>query len=543
MRLLSGFFRSGSQKRAEWFDGIKRAGAAAADRQLATARMSARSFEAAETPAYTDSWPTHASQINDTLQRQLPTLRARSRGLARNNEWAIGLLSQFDDNVLGPEGIQYQSRLEIDGNPDNARNALLERAWKDWGNAADVSGLDWRMVERMALRGLVVDGEILYRIRQGKGEFGIQVQMLDPGLLDVSLTKEHQGRRIRMGVEIDDDGFPIAYWLRMSKAGDAPSDYIAVGRHVRIPAGEIRHFFVPLEIGQLRGVPWLVGGARRLWLLKDFEEAAAVASSNAAKRQGFFVSPTGEAPKGFVDTYISAALDAAKAEGKTLTPDELAALQSAAEKFTTTVPGQFDVIPEGYDFRQYESKWPDVGAGEYIKQQLRGWATAQGASYVTLGNDLESVNYSSARVGILGEREHFKSIQRMMLSALHKPVMDAVLPHLVLMSPHLKPSALAEYQAAVTWQPRRWAGIDPVKEATAHQINLALGLTSRRRIILERGEDPDEIFAEAEAEQDIFGQVAPAPAESGHDESNDIPRNDGNFLGKNFRTNQGNSRP
>ena len=36
---------------------------------------------------------------------------------------------------------------------------------------------------------------------------------------------------------------------------------------------------------------------------------------------------------------------------------------------------------------------------------LRGWAAARGASYVSLGNDLSDVNYSSAQVGIIAERE------------------------------------------------------------------------------------------------------------------------------------------
>lgn len=518
MKLLSRIFqpRETAADRAAWLDSAVRSATAQVQTQyLAGLREAQRGFEAAETPAWTESWSTSASNINEDLARQLPTMRARARGLARDNEWATRYLIQLDDNVLGEPGLRLQMRLKKrDGTPDEEINTALESAWALWGKNCEVSGKSWREVESLALGGLPPDGELLYRLRPGSGPFGIQIQLLDPALLDVSLHRAWVGNRVRMGVEINDDGKPLAYWLKMTRTGDGESDIVTVGRHVRVPADQIRHRFLPREIGQIRGYPWLASGARRLWMLRDFEESAAVASSNAAKRQGFFVSPDGEAPRGFADTIISSVLESAKAQGKTLTPDEVQAITAAAEKYATTVPGQFDTLPNGYDFRPFESKWPNIEAGSYIKQHLRGWAAARGMSYVTLGNDLEAVNYSSARVGILDEREHYKTVQGLLLKWLHAEVFAEVLPYLVLKTQALKMGRLAEYAAATTWQPRRWHGIDPVKEATANEINLRLKLTSRRRLILERGEDPDEIAAEVDIEEAKYGAL----------DSNNMPR-------------------
>lgn len=508
-----------------WIDAaVQTAGARAQGQYLANLRSASRSFSAAETPAWTDSWPSHAAPINDDLSRQLPILRARSRGLARNNEWAIGYLIALDDNVLGECGIRLQMRMtKRDGSPDKDVNDRLEAAFDAWGEDADVAGLEWRALESLALASIVQDGELLMRKRPGAGRYGFQVQILDAALLDVSLHREWGGNRIRMGVEINNDGRPVAYWLLMNRTGDQPHDEITVGRHVRISAEQIIHRFLRREVGQLRGYPWLSGGSRRLWLLNDFEEAAAVASSNAAKRQGFFVSPTGEAPKGFADTIVSSVLDAARASGKVLTAEEIQTLTAAAEKYATTVPGQFDTLPDGYDFRPFESAWPNIEASSYVKQQLRGWSSARGVSYVSVGNDLESVNYSSARVGIVAEREHYKTVQGLLAEWLHEAVMDELLPYLVLNTPALKMERLPAYAAAVTWQPHRWVGIDPVKEATANEINLRLRLTSRRRIILERGEDPDEIAGECAIEDALYGPLdaenTPRPMDPPDDES------------------------
>lgn len=514
-----GFFdrfgkKEDAAERQAWLETtMQRAASQTQTQYLSAMRQAQRGFEAAETPVYTESWKTHARNINEDLERQLPTLRARARAQARDDEWATRYLIQLDDNVLGDPGMRLQMRLKKrDGNPDTAANNLLENAFALWGENADVSGLCWREIESLALRGLPTDGEILYRLRPGAGPMGIQIQLLDPTLLDVTLRRDWNGNRVRMGVEVNDDGRALAYWLLMQRVGDSFSDVIQVGRHVRIPADQIRHKFLRAEVGQFRGYPWLSAGARRLWLLHDFEEAASVASSNAAKRQGFFVSPDGNAPAGFADTIVSSVLDQARAAGKVLTADEVQALTAAAEKYATTVPGQFDTLPQGYDFRPFESKWPDIDANGHVKQHLRAWAAARGVSYVTLGNDLEAVNYSSARVGILDEREHYKTVQGLLRKWLHKEIFAEVLPYLILNTPPLKMERLAIYAAAATWQPRRWNGIDPVKEATASEINLRLKLTSRRRLIMERGEDPDEIFGEIDTEESKYGAIDPATA-------------------------------
>lgn len=523
--------RESPAERRAWIDTqIQQIGLRAMGAYTQQLRQASRSFEAAETPAWVENWPTHAAPINDDLARQLPTLRSRSRGLARNNEWAINYLIKLDDNVLGANGIPLQMRVKKrNGKLDDKTNALLESAWAKLCENIEVSGLNWRTVESLALATGPQDGELLYQLRTGSGPLGFQIQLMPADVLDVSVHRDYGGHRVRMGVEINDDGLPLFYWLLAAKSGDQPSDYVTVGRHVRVPASRIRHRFLRREIGQLRGYPWLAGGARRLWLLRDFEESAAVASTNAAKRQGFFYTEDGDAPSGFSDTIVSSVLDAAKAQGKQLSPEEVQALVSAAEKYVTTMPGQFDTLPHNTKFTPFESKWPDVSAESYVKQQVRGWSAARGMSYISVGNDLEAVNYSSAQVGIGDEREHYKTVQTLLLSWLHVDVFQAALPFLVLATPGLNADLMDRYRAGATWQPRRWQPVDPVKAAAANEANLRNKLTSRRRIILERGEDPDEIAAEIEEEEKLYGPIQPtgitaAAATPDDEEDDDEPK-------------------
>lgn len=517
-RLLLGRGNRPASDNSSWLQAAtSRAGERLVGERVSALRQASRSFKAAETPAWMGSWSSAGSDINDDLSSQLPAMRARAKGQARNDEWAGSYLIRLDDNVLGGHGIRLQCRVKLpDGSQDRATNDALEAFFEDWGRRGncDVSAqLSWRDVQSLALESEERCGELLYRWRNG-GRYGVRLQLLQPEVLDVNLRRDWAGRRVRMGVEIDDDGVPVAYWLRATKAGDSltdGSDITTVGKHVRVPADQIVHRFQRREIGQLRGIPGLSVGAPRLWQLHDFEESAAVAAANAAKREGFFFSPDGEAPPGMADQIVSSVLAAAQSEGKSLSPEEMQQLQAAAMKFATTMPGQFDTLPVGYDFKPFESKWPDISAGDHIKGHVRAWTAARGVSYHTIGNDLSDVNYSSAQVGIVAERDHYRRRQGRLIDWLHAEVAQRVLARAPIYVPELKPSRRDEYLASVSWLPRTWAPVDPLKAAESDDIQLRNRSTSRRQLWLAKGLDPDDMQAEILAEEAVFGVLEPPP--------------------------------
>lgn len=481
---------------------------------LAGARILQRNLDVAETPAWTQSWMPSTGSINQDLERGLALAVRRCRDLFKNYDYARGYMWQVRANVFGAKGMRLQMRMLIGTRPNQRANDACETFWRAWGRRGncEVTGkFSWRQLERLMGDHLVRDGEILMRLLPGRGPFGFQVQLLDPLVLDVAHRGQHEGRRIRMGIELDAENVPAAYWLRASSVdGDYHPTALNEPRRVRVPAAEILHFFIAEEADQLRGMPWLVAGARRLWLAKDFEQAAAVASSNAAKRVGFFVSPNGDGPPGFADQIISAALDEARKAGRSLSQAEITAIVAAAQKFSTAAPGQYDTLPQGYDFKSHDSAFPHVNHGQYLKEQMRGFTAGVGVSYVTGGNNLEAVNYSSARVGIMGEREVWQLIQEDVLDGVHQTVFAHALRYGLLSAPQLagfNPSRYDEALDSATWTARRWAELDPLKSANADDINLKNRLTSPQRIIRARGEDPDEIEQELREWEERNGPV------------------------------------
>lgn len=470
-----------------------------------------RAFDAAVTTSATESWIGADHGINSDTAQGLTKMRARSRDLVRNYDYARGYITRLSDNVLGHGGVRLEMGVKKrDGvTPDEDLNRRIERAYAKWrrrGWFEASNTLSGRLADEVQLKTLARDGELLGLLMPGMGPHRLQVRLLRPEILDVECTRDYQGRRVRMGVEIDDDGRPVAYWMLGHRVGDfeqSSASLMTVGRHVRVPAARVVHAFWAEEPEQLRGAPWMASGMRRLWGLKDYEQSASTASRNAAKRLGFFVSPDGAPPPGMVTNIVDRVLEEAKKAGRTLTPEEVRALAAAAEKFSTTVEGQFDVVPQGYDFRQYQSQYPNVNYADYVKECKRGFASGVGMSLVTIGNDLESVNYSSAQVGINEEREHFRVVQELFIESWSERVFSEWLPYAMVTEPLLarvNPSRIDELLESATFQPHRWTAIDPVKEQNANDLALKNRLTSRHRIIRARGDDPYEIDREIAAD-------------------------------------------
>lgn len=459
---------------------------------------SIRSFSAAQVNNLTESWTTNSAPINDVLTRQLNTLRARSRDLAKNNDYGRKFLSMVKCNVVGSNGVSLQIKAKRpDGTVDDFDSSALEAAFADWGKKGncDVTGkLSWRALQTLAIETVAKDGECLIRKRR-RGKYKFQLQLIDATKLDATHNVDQGKIRIRMGIELDAFNAPVAYHFLTS---DTLTGYVMAGRrYERVPASEVYHLFIVDEIDQLRGIPWMSTAAARLNMLGGYENAALVASRNAAERVGFFISKDGTPPP-LVDSEVD------------------------GEKFSTSAPGTYDTLPEGYDFKPFESDYPHTNYGDFVKAALRGVAAGLGVAYHNLANDLEGVNFSSSRAGILEERELWKLLQEWFIEELCAPVYTDWLRHALDYTNTLDPlpaNKFDKFNSAV-WQGRRWAWVDPTKDIEASVTAITNGLRSRGDVIREQGRDPEEVWTELEAEEarlknlqlsDANGQTNTAP--------------------------------
>lgn len=459
-------------------------------------------FQGAKMSRLTLDWVLSPLSINAELQHDLRALRARSRDLVRNNAYARRFLQLLGANVVGPHGIRLQARTRsADGRPFVTVNTEIERAWVEWGQVGTCTAdgrLSWVGVQRLLATTLGQDGEFLVRLVRGyPNEHAFALQIIDVDLLDESLNvPAGPGQNeIRMGVEVNAWTRPVAYhvWPRH------PAEHGRAADRERIPASDMIHGFIPFRVGQARGIPWFHPVLLDTKMLDGYQEAELIASRMAAAKPGFFKMSEDAGP------YQGPAT-----EGTAQIPEEME-------------PGMLKQLPPGWEFQGWDPQHPVDAYDAFTKAILRSIASGLGVSYHSLANDLSGVNYSSARVGELADRDEWRALQVWTIEHVHARVYLEWLKMALLTGAVRLTSQDARTYARVAWRPRGWAWVDPRNELDASEKELTLGLNSRTRQAAEQGRDFEEICEELEDEQALMEEhglelgphAAPNPAAAG----------------------------
>jgi len=443
---------------------------------VAKAASQRRRFDAAAINRFTAGWMAETNSIDNELRSDLDRLRARSRDLANNNDYVRKYLQMVVGNIVGPNGFMLQCRVEdAAGVQDGWANTAIEADWRKWGRQCEVTGkMGFVDLSRAMIEGLARDGEILVRkIISPVNAWGFALQLIDIDRLDTSYNvAPADGRNaVIMGIEVDSYQRPVKYHIFTAHPQSN-------GHRTReaVPAVQIIHRFVTRRAGQTRGYPWAHAVIHSLHDLNEYNKSALLAARKGADTLGFFVSPNGEPPP----------MDS----------------EEGGEPISVSVPGQYETLPEGYDFRAYDSQYPSATYGEFVKAHLRRIATGLGVSYNTLAEDLEGVNYSSIRSGVINERDYWMTLQNWFIESTLVPLFEEWLRYALsagtIKLPNGSALPLLKYDkfAAHTWQGRRWQWVDPLKDIEAARLAVQSGVSSPQAIAAQMGMDVDDVLAD-----------------------------------------------
>lgn len=441
-----------------------------------------RNYVAAKVNNLTADWLTNNLTSDEILRYSLQRIRDRSRDLERNDDYMRNFLRKLEMNVIGAKGIVMQSKVKfkVTGELDIKTNLMLENGWAKWGKryASVCETLSFRDFCKLLIRTVARDGECFIRLIRGyDNPFGFSMQIFEADYVDEKLNQElTNGNRIVLGVEKNKYGKPVAYWFFEKHPGDKQ---FAGNRYIRIPADEIIHVFVKERPTQTRGVPWIVSAMMKLRMVGAYEEAEVIAARVSAAKMGFFTeSVEGLSYGGEVDSF-----------GNVITEVE---------------PGLLERLPPGVDFKPFDPGSPNSEFGDFVKAMLRGISAGLGCNYNTLCNDLESVNYSSLRAGSIEEREYWKDIQQWFIDNFLERVYPAWLEMAALSGQiQINFSEIDRY-ISPEWQPRRWDWVDPLNDVKAKLLELKNGLTTRTKILAEKGIDFEDVLEELKREKDLM---------------------------------------
>lgn len=441
-------------------------------------------FSGADTGRLYSSWTTTNQTLDSELKQSLRTLRARSRDMERNNDFAKKFIRMLKTNVVGKTGIKVQSQvLNREGKADNGARKKIETAWTDWGKkgVCDVTGqYSFRDIQKLVISSIARDGEIFIRRHLGfDNDFKYSLQLIEADHLDEKHNELlPNGNRIKMGIEFNSWNRPIAYHIYKIH----PGDYLfgaSYGDRIRVPAEEILHVFSPMRVSQTRGVPWMHAALARLNMLGDYEMAELVAARLGAAKGGFYQSKTGD-------------------------EDELPATEwDGGEPIQDVEPGHYEMLPPGLEFNQFDPQHPTTAFKDFVKAILRAIASGLDVSYNSLANDLEGVNYSSIRAGVIDERDVWKDIQQFLIEHFLNIIYDDWLfAALSSEAINLTFEDFEKYRP-VNWQTRGWQWVDPIKEIQAKEKAINLGFDNPQDVSAETGKDYEENLIAIKSAMDL----------------------------------------
>jgi lambda family phage portal protein len=403
-------------------------------------------------------------------------LRRRARYEIANNSYARGITLTLANDLIGT-GPRLQLRT---ADPD--ANRQVEQAWAQWAAAIGLS-------EKLHLLclGKIGDGEgfgLLVNNDRLGGTAQLDVQVIEADQVTTPTLGFTTNTWID-GVELDERGDPAVYHVLKTHPGDLFFQTLNPLEYDRVPARKVLHWFRKDRPGQVRGIPEITPAVELFAKLRRFTQAVLASAETAADFAGMLES---EAP----------------ADGGTEDPTPFETL--AIER------GMLTTLPAGSKLSQLRAEQPATTYEMFVRLLIREICRCLNIPLNVGLGDSSGYNYSSGRLDhMVYHRGH--RIDRARCEVLLDRLFAAWLDESV-MIPGLLPAGLN-----VSAVPHRWfwpgvESIDPVKDATANQLELETNTTTLADVYAERGEDWEEALRQRAKEKDLekeLGLVEPPP--------------------------------
>ncbi len=459
-----------------------------------------RAYAAGQFGRLMSDWIVAAMSIDGDIRNNIFQVRERARDINKNNPLGKRYIDLGITNIPGPFGFTLKNQAkEPDGTLDTLANNALQDAWRDFfrrGNFSvngRFSGVraQW-VLTKYGLR----DGEAFLHIVTNPKNFkyGIKVQLIPPDAIDERKNDEHlpNGNSIRLGVEMDQQRTPVAYWVRQDPVGALYQSYNVETASIRIPASEMLHWIPDHDYAdQSRGMSTMASVMVQLKDLLGSDKAALLAARIGASNMGF-VSP-------HLDNPLTP-------ESDMQDEDDDAEMDVSIVK--SAEPGSVEVLPAGATFQSWDTKYPNTQYDPFTVAMIRRIASGLNVAYSSLSSDYSLTSYSSSRQELKTERDTWKMHQESFVEAILEPLFAVWLQYTLALGRvqvGRGPLPLAKYDKFN--QPyfvgRRWDWVDPLKDMAANVLAMQAGLTSATHIAAENGDDIEDIYRELGHEKEL----------------------------------------
>lgn len=429
----------------------------------------------------TKNWFTTVGSADADLLIDLPTLRNRSRDLARNNPLALGAINTTTTSAVGT-GLMLRSCLDADAlgmTPEEAQQwqRKTQREFGMWAGDAKACHtrceLTFYQLQELAFRSALEAGDsfaLLPMVKRKSSIYQTKVQLVEA---DRVVNKDYQQNNLTLagGIERDDSGAPKAYHILKQHPGAlaisaktwewdiVPAFGAKTGRR------NVIHLFDPKRIDQSRGYPYLAPVIEPLKQLGDYTHAELTAAVISGMFTVFVKSENGQGLNGGFDGPGAAPAKAG---------DDL-----------NLAPGAILDLAPGEEIQIANPGRPNAAFDPFVQANLRQIGVALELPFEVLIKHF-TASYSAARAAMLEAWRFFKGRRAWLAQMFCQPIYEAWMEEAVAMGRVVAPGFFDDPALRAAYLSAEWIGdaqgqIDPLKEVMAAEKRLDLLLTDRNQ--------------------------------------------------------------
>ena len=425
------------------------------------------SYEGARTSRRQGGWNTSGTSGNSEIGVANSKLRANANDLCRNNAFALKAKREWSKRVVGT-GITPRPKTGSD-----RLNTQILKYWDQWTReCCSDNRINFYAAQKLIVGSRYVSGESIVRLWDRPTSDALtvpfQIQVLESDYIDDTKTTSMDNGYIIQGVEFDPIGRIRGYWLFSEHPDEVVITSFRSSSSKFVPAKYILHHLEIDRPGDARAVSRFAAVISKLRDLDEYEDAELVRKKICACMTAIFTQAEG-------------------ADGPTI---GAVTTNDSGQRTEQFAPGTIVYAPPGFDAKTFTPA-DNSNYSEYKKTELREVAVGLGIPYILLDDNMEAVNYSSFRGGMLSFREE---VEEYRYNWLIPQVLDPIYAKFI--DKLFTIGAISEPNADVEWNPPQFDLLDRMAEAEADQLELQIGKTTWPQLISRTGYDPEKQIAE-----------------------------------------------
>ena len=464
-------------------------------------------------------WLASSKSPQEDIDRNIPILRQRSRSLYMSAPLAVSAIKTNRTTIVG-EGLRLKSTIDaafLRMTPEAAaewqRNTEREfELWADSKFCDSTRVNNFYEIQQVACLSWLMNGDacalVEYERPTPAFPYGLRVHLIEADrvstphtsgtAVNLYATESTTGNRIFNGVEVTDAGRVVAYHICSTypnsqlRAAKKWQRVKAFGDKTGTP--NVLMIFEAERAEQYRGVPYLAPVIESLKQLTRYSEAEMM----AAVINGFFtVFITSEGNTG--EMGFTGVLD----DEDRVSDDDLN---------YELGPGMVNVLKPGEKIEIADSKRPSSNFDAFTTALAKYVGAALEIPVELLIKSFNS-SYSASRAALLEAWKAFRMKRKWLAADFCQPLYEIFLTEAIANGRIKAPGFFLDPAIKKAYCRAQWNGpapgmLDPVKEATAAEKRIAIGVSTRQRESIEMtGTDFDANVAQLARENQLMKEA------------------------------------